>query len=262
VNARDAAAEPQRVLLKLSGELLGGERGVGLDPGGLALIAGQIADAHATGAQVAVVLGGGNLLRGADARRSGWARTDADAIGMLGTLVNALAVGHTLVGRGIPARVLSAFDVPRLADLYRPHRGRAALAAGEVLLCAGGTGNPYFSTDTAAALRAMELDCTLLIKGTKVDGVYAEDPRENAASERFSHVSYRTVLERRLGVMDLTAVTLCLENGLPVVVLNATEAGSIGRLLAGETVGTRIDAYETSSGEVHEADVRRSESRE
>jgi uridylate kinase len=248
-------------LLKLSGELLGGARGVGLDPDGLDLIASQIADAHGAGAQVAVVLGGGNLLRGAAARRAGWARTDADAIGMLGTLINALAIAHTLGARGIPARVLSAFEVARLADLYRADRGRASLDAGEVLLCAGGTGNPYFSTDTAAALRALELGCTLLIKGTKVDGVYAADPRDDADCERFEKISYRKVIERRLGVIDLTAVTLCLENALPIVVLNATERGSIGRLLAGEAIGTRIDDHESTARDERAADAGRGGSR-
>jgi uridylate kinase len=229
----------RRVMLKLSGELLGGPRGVGLDDAGVALVAGQVAGAVAAGAEVAVVLGGGNIVRGAQASHY-LTRTEADGIGMLATVMNALAVRGALDKRGVRARVTSAFSVPQLADLYRPDLGRELLAAGNVLLLAGGTGNPYFSTDTAAALRALELDCTVLIKGTKVDGVYESDPRRDPHARRFARLEYAEVLARRLGVMDLTAITLCMENRLPVVVLNATIEGSVRLFLEGQEIGTRI----------------------
>ncbi|MFH1144109.1 MAG: UMP kinase [Candidatus Eisenbacteria bacterium] len=231
----------RRVMLKLSGELLGGPQGVGLDADGIAGIADQIHGAAAAGSEVAVVLGGGNVLRGARAGEI-LERTAADGIGMLATLINAVAMREAVARRGLRARVLSALAVPQIADLYRPDLGRDLLCAKHVLLLAGGTGNPYFSTDTAAALRALELECTLLVKGTKVDGVFDRDPREDPQAERYAHLSYDEVLAQRLGVMDLTAITLCMENRLPVVVLNATVAGSVRRFLEGHAVGTLISA--------------------
>jgi uridylate kinase len=228
-------------MLKLSGEMLGARAGFVLDAGGLERIAGVIAGARAAGAEVAVVIGGGNILRGG---RAGLAlpRTTLDALGMLATLMNALALRDTLVAGGVPAHVLSAFEVPQAAERYRPERGRELLAAGEVVLCAGGTGNAYLTTDTAAALRALELECDLLIKGTKVDGVYSADPMRVKGARRYTRLTFAQVLRRRLGVMDLTAITLCMENRLPVVVLNAAEPGAIPGLLRGEPRGTRIVA--------------------
>jgi len=219
--------------------MLGARSGCVLDPSGLEQIAGQIAGAREAGAEVAVVIGGGNILRGG---RGGPAlpRTTLDALGMLATLMNALALRGALAARGVPARVLSAFEVPQAAERYRPERGRELLAAGEVVLCAGGTGNAYLTTDTAAALRALELDCELLIKGTKVDGVYSADPHTHARARRYTRLTFAQVLRRRLGVMDLTAITLCMENRLPVVVLKATEPGAIPACLRGEPRGTRI----------------------
>lgn len=226
-------------MLKLSGEMLGSPAGAVLDAGGLERIASVIAGARATGAAVAVVTGGGNLLRGG---RAGdfLPRSTLDAVGMLGTLMNALALRDALGSRGVPARVLTAFEAPQAAERYRPDRGRELLAAGDVVLCAGGTGNSYLTTDTAAALRALELDCDLLIKGTKVDGVYSADPMRVKGARRYAQLTFAQVLQRRLGVMDLTAITLCMENRLPVVVLNAAEPGAIPALLRGEPRGTRI----------------------
>lgn len=232
----------RRVLLKLSGELLAGEGGAPVGAAGLGTVADQIAGAHDAGAQVAVVLGGGNIVRGRGELGHRFDRSTVDAIGMVGTLVNALAVAAELRGRGLPARVFSAFDVPRMADLYSPAAARRALEQGEVALLAGGTGNTHFTTDTAAALRALETGCTLLVKATKVDGVYSADPEREPAAERFSRLTFEEVLARKLGVMDLTAITLCMENALPVVVLNAKRAGSIRAYLQGESLGTLIEA--------------------
>jgi len=237
----EPAAIGRRVLLKLSGELLGGACGVGLDEAGVGAIADQIAGAREAGSETAVVLGGGNVLRGSRASVA-LARTEADAIGMLATLVNALAVRGALERRGIPARVLSALAAPQVADLYRPDLGRGVLASKAVLMLAGGTGNSHFSTDTAAALRALELHCTLLVKGTKVDGVYDRDPALDPGAKRLETLTFSEVLARRLGVMDLTAITLCLENRLPVVVLNATTPGSVRRFLETGKGGTLIRA--------------------
>jgi uridylate kinase len=228
-------------MLKLSGEMLGRpEDGRGIDPVGLARLVDQIAGARAAGAQVAVVIGVGNLLRGGRAGALDLPRTTRDALGMLGTLVNALALRDALLGRGVPAAALSAVETPQLVERYRPDRGRDCLAEGRVVICAGGTGNAYLTTDTAAAVRALELECELLVKGTKVDGVYSADPVRHPRARRFAQLSFAEVLRRRLGVMDLTAIALCMENRLPVVVLNAMQPGSIGAFLRGEPGGTRI----------------------
>ncbi|MBP7669280.1 MAG: uridine monophosphate kinase [Candidatus Eisenbacteria bacterium] len=238
---RDPRAGARRVMLKLSGEMLGGASGTGLDEQGIARAADHIAGAKAAGYEVAVVLGGGNIARGAGAQ-SADDRVRADGIGMLATLVNALAVRAAVERRGLEARVACAFAVPALADIHRPEEGRVHLEAGRVLFLAGGTGNPYFSTDTAAALRALELGCSLLIKGTKVDGVFERDPRVDPAARRFDCLPFSEVLRLRLGVMDLTAITLCMENRLPVVVLNASVPGSVRQFLEGASIGTRIVA--------------------
>jgi uridylate kinase len=242
----DVPSDPQpealarRVLVKLSGELLAGSQGTPVDPAGLAWVADQIAGAHATGAEVAVVLGGGNIVRGRGSLGDRFDRATVDTIGMAGTLVNALAVQAELLRRELPARVFNAFDVPRLAELYSPAAAQRALARGAVAILSGGTGNTHFTTDTAAALRALETHCTLLIKATKVDGVYSADPLREPAAQRFARLTFEEVLARKLGVMDLTAITLCMENALPVVVLNAKDAGSVRAYLQGASLGTLI----------------------
>jgi uridylate kinase len=228
----------RRVLLKLSGELIGGERGAGLTQAGLECLADQIEGARRAGAETAVVIGGGNLVRGS--ALPFLPRSLSDGVGMLGTLMNALALQGTLVHRGTAATVLSATFCPRFAELYRPERAAALLAGGDIVLLAGGTGQTHLTTDTAAALRAVELGCSVLIKGTKVDGVYSADPVRNPRARRFERLTFAEVLRRRLRVMDLTAVTLCMENDLPIVVLNATESGSVERCLRGRAVGTLV----------------------
>jgi len=236
----DRAALARRVLLKLSGELLGRDDGVGLSASGMARAAGQIAGARRAGSEVAVVCGAGNLFRGSGSAARGMPRTSADATGLAATLVNALALAGTLARMGLAARVLSAFEVPRLSELHTPQRSLACLARGEIAILAGGTGNPFFTTDTAAAVRALELECTVLIKGTKVDGVYDRDPLREPDARRFAQISYAEVLARRLAVMDLTAVTLCMENRLPLVVLDATREGSVEAFLRGADLGTVV----------------------
>ncbi len=238
----------QRVLLKLSGELLAGPGGEPLGAEGLIVVADQIESARALGAQVAVVLGGGNILRGGRGAGIQFERTAADAIGMMATLLNAMAVQAELDRRGIPAHVLNAFAVPRVAELHTARRARDLLAQGEVVLFGGGTGNPFFTTDTTAALRALESGCAYLIKATKVDGVYSADPVRDPQAVRYDTLTYEEVLERKLGVMDLTAITLCMEQRLRVVVLNARQKDSVKRFLLGEPVGTVIQSAEQRSG--------------
>jgi uridylate kinase len=234
------AGAPRRVLLKLSGELLVGSGSSPLDSDGLGAAADHICGAREAGAQVGVVLGGGNILRGSRSLGQRFARHRADSIGMIATLINALALQAELDLRGTPSQVLSAFEIPCAAQLHSARRARAILESGEVVLFAGGTGNPYFTTDTAAALRALEAGCDLLIKGTKVDGVYSADPQQDRDAVLYPRLTYEEVLERKLGVMDLTAITLCMENQLPVVVLNARTEGSVRRRIEGEPLGTLI----------------------
>jgi len=231
----------KRVLLKLSGEALEGEQGHGIDPSTLEQVARQIGEVSGLGVELAIVLGGGNLFRGLAAAASGMDRTVADAMGMLATLINSLALCDALERGGQRVRVLSAIPVGAVAEPLSARRARAGLERGEVVVLAGGTGNPFFTTDTAAALRALEIGADVLLKATKVDGVYDRDPTLHEDAVRFDRLSYQEVLDRRLGVMDLTAVTLCRENRLPLVVFNLLREGSIRRVVLGEPIGSRIE---------------------
>lgn len=230
----------KRVLLKLSGEALGGEAGFGLDPEMLAHVVRQIAAARELGVEVGLVVGGGNFLRGAALSQVGFDRVMGDRMGMLATLLNALALSHALTAAGIEALALSAIEAKGVIEPYRREAAAAALTRGQVAVFAGGTGNPYFSTDSAAALRAAELGAGALIKATKVDGVYDRDPVQDPRAERYDRLTYREVVDRSLGVMDLTAVTLCRENRIPIVVFNLYTDGALARVLRGEAVGTTI----------------------
>jgi len=231
-----------RVLLKLSGEALGGEAGFGLDPRMLDHVTRQVAAARALGVEVAIVVGGGNFLRGATLSAAGFDRVMGDRMGMLATLLNALALTNTFASAGIGTLALSAVEAKGVIDPYRREVAAEALSQGRVVILAGGTGNPFFSTDTAAALRAAELGAGALLKATKVDGVYDRDPVRDPSARRFDSLTYHEVVERSLGVMDLTAVTLCQENRIPIVVFNLYTDGALTQVLRGEEVGTTIGA--------------------
>ena len=232
----------RRVLLKLSGEALEGQQPSGIDAKTLEDVACQIKEICGLGVQTAVVLGGGNLFRGLSGAAGGMNRSVADAMGMLATLINALALQDALHRMDQPAAVLSAVPLGGFAEHFSRRRALAGLERGEVVILGGGTGNPYFTTDTAAALRALEVGADVLLKATKVDGVYDKDPAVHPDAVRFDSLTYQEVLDRRLRVMDLTAVTLCRENGLPLMVFNLRQEGNIRRVVLGEPVGSRIEA--------------------
>jgi uridylate kinase len=233
----------RRVLLKLSGEALQGDAiGASIDTTILEGIATQIRDLTKLGVEVAVVIGGGNLFRGLTGAAAGMDRTAADTMGMLATLMNCLAMQDALIRCGQPASVMSAIPVMQVCDPFTRRGAISRLQSGEVTLLAGGTGNPYFTTDTAAALRALEIGADVFIKATKVDGVYDKDPEKHADAQRFETVTYEEVVERQLRVMDLTAVTLCRDNSLPLVVFDMAQPGNIEAVVRGEHVGTRVVA--------------------
>jgi uridylate kinase len=231
---------PRRVLLKLSGAVFCGTGHAPFDEEATGFIASELADAHRVCAQMAVVLGGGNIIRGARFAAKGPARVNADYAGMLATVVNALVLRSRLAEHGVEAVHYGAFPVVRMVEVFQPERAAADLEAGRVVLLAGGTGNPYFTTDTAAALRAMEVGADLLLKATRVEGVYSADPEKDASARLYRTVPYRQVLDERLGVMDLAAVSLCMQRALPVRVFNYSKPGNIRRAVAGESIGTLI----------------------
>lgn len=231
----------QRILLKLSGEALGQPSdGHGIHADSVTRIARQIARVVGLGVEVALVCGGGNILRGAEFSELGGQRANADYMGMLGTLINAMALSDAIEQQGVETRVMSALEVRQVAEPFVRRRATAHLGRGRVVLLAAGTGNPYFTTDTAAALRATELDCDVLLKATKVDGVYSADPETDPNAERYTSLDYMDVLSRNLRVMDSTAITLCMENNLPVVVFDFFVEGNLERVVRGEQLGTRI----------------------
>ncbi|MCK6481456.1 MAG: UMP kinase [Planctomycetes bacterium] len=230
----------RRVLLKLSGEGLCGPSAFGFDPDQVRAMGAEIAALPARGIEAAVVVGAGNLVRGRDLPADLVPRTAADAVGMLATTANALVLAEAIRRAGCPARVLTAVPMPDVAESFTADRARALMGEGEAVVLAGGTGRPFFTTDTAAALRALEVGAEVLLKATTVDGVYDRDPRRDPAAVRFERLSFEECIERRLGVMDMTAFTLCRENRLPVVVFALRPSGNLARAAAGEPVGTRI----------------------
>jgi uridylate kinase len=232
----------KRILLKLSGEALAGPQGFGIDPDKAEAIAAQVSGVVAMGVQLAIVIGAGNLWRGRIGIERGMERANADYMGMLGTVMNALALMDAIERSGVDVRVQSAIEMRAVAEPYIRRRAIRHLEVGRVVIFSGGTGNPYFSTDTAAALRAMEIDAELVIKGTKVDGVYDADPKKNPQAVRFDHLTYIDALNLRLAVMDSTAISLCMENNLPIRVLNFWEEGALRKSLLGEPVGTLINS--------------------
>jgi uridylate kinase len=232
----------KRVLLKLSGEAFADpQHGFGIDPRIVASIARQISESRAHGTELALVIGGGNIIRGLSASAQGTDRTTADYMGMLSTVINALAMQDALEKEGVQTRVQTAIWMQELAEPYIRRRAIRHLEKGRVVIFAGGTGNPYFSTDTTAALRALEIGAEVILKGTRVDGVYDSDPLVNPEAEMYSSIKYIDVLQKGLKVMDSTAITLCMDNRLPIMVFNL-KAGNIVKILGGERVGTLVHA--------------------
>jgi uridylate kinase len=229
-----------RILLKLSGEALAGERAFGFDFDRVKQFADEVAGVIALGVGVALVIGGGNIVRGSQLATMGMDRVAADYMGMLGTVINALALQDVLEKKGLDTRVQTAIRMEELAEPYIRRRALRHLEKNRLLIFAGGTGNPYFSTDTAAALRAIQIKADVMIKATSVDGVYSADPKKDPTAKRYESISYRDVMLEELGVMDQTAVTLCKENRLPLIVLNINERGAIARAVCGERVGTMV----------------------
>jgi len=229
-----------RIVLKLSGEALAGSNGFGIIPEQVDSICRQIAEVQEAGLQVALIIGGGNIFRGLGASRAGMDRNTADAMGMLATLINSLAIRDRLEVLGRPVRVMSAVRIDSFAEAFVPRRAVHHLEKGRVVIIAGGTGHPFFSTDTAAALYACELKAEVILKATKVDGVYTDDPEKNDGAEMLRELSYDEVIRGRLGVMDLTAVTLACENDIPIIVFNMRTAGNLGKAVMGEMIGTIV----------------------
>lgn len=230
----------RRVLLKLSGEALMGEGSYGVCPKTLSGLADEIAATQAMGVELALVVGGGNIFRGAAGTSEGLDRVTGDHMGMLATLINALALQDALEGRGLTTRVLSALEIRQVCEFFVRRRALRHLEKGRIVILAAGTGNPYFTTDSAAALRAMEIRAEVLLKATKVDGVYTSDPVKNPDARFLSHVGYLEALERKLRVMDTTAISLCMDNKMPIVVFNIRQPGNIQRIIKGEEIGSRV----------------------
>ena len=229
-----------RVLLKISGEALAGGKGTGFDFDTLTRIAGEIKQVVEMGASMGLVIGGGNIVRGAQFSKLGMDRVGSDYMGMLGTVINALAVQDVLERAGVETRVMTAINMEQIAEPFIRRRALRHFDKGRVVIFAGGTGNPYFSTDTAAALRAIQIKSQVIIKATSVDGVYSADPKKDSTATLFTDISYRDVMLKELGVMDQTAIALCRENKLPVIVLNINTPGAIARAVSGERIGTLV----------------------
>jgi uridylate kinase len=230
----------RRVLLKLSGEALMGEQPFGLDESVVVAIADEIRDVHSLGVEVAIVVGGGNIIRGLAASHRGIDRVTGDYMGMLATVINALALQDALEKRGVPTRVQTAIDIREVAEPFIRRRAIRHLEKGRAVIFAAGTGNPYFTTDSAAALRANEIHADVLLKATKVDGIYTADPLKDTTAEFLPEVTYQEVIEQDLKIMDTAAISLCRDNGLPIVIFDLMAAGNIRRVVAGERVGSIV----------------------
>lgn len=233
----------KRVLLKLSGEALQGEEGYGISPPVIERIAREIKEIYEVGVEPAVVIGGGNIFRGVAASAQGMDRANADYMGMLATVINALALQDALEHEGVPTRVQTAIEMSQLAEPYIRRKAMRHLEKGRTVIFAAGTGNPYFTTDTAASLRAMEIHADIIMKGTKVDGVYDLDPMVHREAVKFDTLTYLDVLQRNLKVMDSTAISLCRDNSLPVLVFNLVETGNVKRAVLGEPIGTYVGEH-------------------
>ena len=230
----------KRILLKLSGEALLGDEDYGIDPVIIDRIAGEIQEVHDTGVQIAIVIGGGNIFRGAGLAESGIDRVTGDHMGMLATLMNSLALQDSLEKTGVDARVMSAISVHAVSEDYIRRRATRHLEKRRVVIIAGGTGNPFFTTDTAAALRAIEIGADIVLKATKVDGVYSADPKVDRNAQFYDSLNYDEVIERKLGVMDANAIVLCRDQGMPIRIFNVFGTGTLMQIVAGEKVGTIV----------------------
>ncbi len=229
-----------RVLIKLSGEALAGQQGFGISPQTIGKFCREIAEVHKTGIEIAIVIGGGNIFRGVSESAQGMDRVQADYMGMLATIMNGLAVQDALEKLGCATRVMTAFSNPEIAEPYIRRRALRHLEKKRVVICAAGTGNPYFTTDTAAALRAMELKVDAIFKATKVDGIYDKDPKNFPDAIKYDKITFDEALEKRLKIMDTTAISLAMENNMPIIVFNIFEDGNIMRAVSGENVGTIV----------------------
>lgn len=234
--------KPRRILLKLSGEALMGEQGFGIDDAIVARFAGEIAAVAAAGTEIAIVVGGGNIFRGVAVAAKGGDRVTGDHMGMLATVMNALALEAALVRAGAEARAMSAIEMPSICETYVHRRAAGHMRKKFVVVLAGGTGNPFFTTDSGAALRALELECDALLKGTQVDGVYSADPRRDPTATRYDQVTYDEAIRRDLAVMDTAAFALARDNLLPVIVFDIHEKGALARIVAGESLGTLVSS--------------------
>lgn len=230
----------RRIMLKLSGESLAGEKGFGIDPETVKAICKEVADVADLGLEIVLVIGGGNIFRGISTSAKGMERATADYMGMLATILNAMAVQDALEKMDKPTRVLSAIATKEVCEPYLRRKGLNHLEKGRIVICAGGTGNPYFTTDTAAALRAMELRCEAIIKATRVDGIYDKDPEKYPDAVRYEHITYKETLDKELKVMDATAITLARENKMPIIVCNIL-GGNIKKVVCGENTGTIVE---------------------
>lgn len=240
ISAKKSKPAYKRILLKLSGEALQGKQSYGIDPREAFSIASQVKAIKDLGVDVAVVIGGGNIFRGLKAAESGMDRSTADYMGMIATVINALALQDAFEKAGVHTRVLTAIEMRSIAEPYIRRRAIRHLEKGRIVVFAGGTGNPYFTTDTTAALRAVEIGAEVILKATKVDGVYSDDPKINRSAKFFDHLSYIQVLQKRLKVMDTTAISLCMDNKLPIVVFNFWKKDNIRKVVLGEKVGTLV----------------------
>ena len=232
----------KRILLKLSGESLMGEQGYGIDVKRLNEYAAQIKDALAEGVQIGIVIGGGNIFRGLSGAGKGFDRVKGDQMGMCATVINSLALSSALGAIGVKSRVLTAIRMEPLGEFYSKWKAIEAMERGEVLIMSGGTGNPYFTTDTGSSLRGIEIEADVMLKGTRVDGIYTADPEKDPSAVKFNDITYDEVLARNLRVMDITATAMCKENNLPVYVFNMDIPGNLHRVLAGEEIGTFVHA--------------------
>ena len=230
-----------RLLLKLSGEGLAGDEGFGISPTVIAGIAEQIRDVHQLGVELSIVIGGGNIIRGMTAASQGMDRANADYMGMLASVINAMALQDSLEKVGVDTRVLSALEINQVAELYIRRRAVRHMEKGRVVIFGGGTGNPYFTTDTAAALRAAEIHAEVILKATQVDGVYSSDPRQDPSAVRYEKLSFKEAMQKNLQFMDQAAIALCRENDLPIVVFDMGQTGNIKKVVLGQSVGTLVN---------------------